>query len=373
MQYTYHIRQIEQELVNTHGWLKPYKMNELAGASALDRQQKELEQRKKDARLTEIKEKASRLSLSRQNSRQLSVSYKKLSKKNIAVNDWNEVLDSVAHQTEWRNLFSEDEIDQAYQTITSNKKLMESSGTSGTDSSDYEEVNDYQVIVSEEEIEETEVSETNHRTYQIKKNPQFCIRNSSSKSIKISKYNGHISDKDRYSNTDLGYKNEFTRTQIFTPLNIDKMHVKEGVIPFPVIRSRNKVIHVTNSSSNNTRKIHSSIIKARSYTRSSINSKDSLMQIRSAFCPTSYLESQLSPDRSLNRPKSANSKNKTLPQNSITKVVKQQNKKYNIAPDSPEAHPNQLKSFTIHCVKVQLKPKNNYTSCGRLLANYIKR
>lgn len=342
-------------------------MNELAGAPALDKQQKELEQRKKDARLTEIKEKAHRLTLSRQTSRQLSVSCKKLSKKNIAVTEWNEVLDSVAQKIEWRNLFSEDEMDEAYQKITSNRKLTESPRTSGSDSSEYDEMEDYHPNLSEEsgEIEFSKSPE-------IKKSSKIVLKNSSSKSIKMNRFGMQSCEKDRYSSSDLGVKNEFTKTQIFTPINIEKLQTNEVITPFPDIKSRhNKAIHIT-TFNKSSRIIRSSTLKSRTYARVSVSGKDPLMQIRSAFVPAPFAESQ-SPDRSLNRPKSANSKNKLALQSHITKIVKQYNKKLNLLPDSPENQPKQPKSFTVQCVKVQLKPKNKYTNCGRILSNYLRR
>jgi hypothetical protein len=367
LQYSYHVRQIEQELVITHGWLKPYKMNELAGAPALDKQQKDLEQRKKDARLSEIKEKAYKLTLSRQTSRQLSVSCKKLSKKNIAVTEWNEALDSVAHKIEWRNLFSEDEMDEAYQKIASNRKLTESPRSSGSDSSEYGEMDELHPDLFEESGE-IEFS----KSPDIKKSSKMVLKNSSSKSVKINRFGMQSCDKDRYSSSDLGVKNEFTKTQIFTPLYIEKLQAHEASTPFPDIKSRhNKAIHIT-TSTKSSRIIRSSTLKSRTYARASVSSKDPLIQIRSAFAPAPFAESQ-SPDRSLNRPKSANSKNKAILQSNITKIVKQYNKKLNLVPDSPETLQKQPKSFTVQCVKVQLKPKNKYTTSGRTLSNYVKR
>lgn len=128
MQYTFYLQQIEQELVLNHGWLKPYKMKELAGAPALDKQQKELELKKRDERMTEIKEKMRKISVKHVKRESLKgTSTIKLP--HVAIDEMNESL-SGGEKSEWRDFFTEEEMDEAYQSISIMKLLPESENSS---------------------------------------------------------------------------------------------------------------------------------------------------------------------------------------------------------------------------------------------------
>ena len=126
LQYTFYLQQIEQELVLNHGWLKPFKMKELAGAPALDKQQKELEQKKREERLNEIREKVKKSAM--KNVTRDSFKGTHTIKLPPIPSDATENIYS--EKSEWRDFFTEEEMDEAYQSISLMKLYPESENVS---------------------------------------------------------------------------------------------------------------------------------------------------------------------------------------------------------------------------------------------------
>jgi hypothetical protein len=141
LQYTFYLQQIEQELVLNHGWLKPFKMKELAGAPALDKQQKELEQKKKEERLNEIREKVKKIAL--KHVRKDSLRGTSTIKLPPIPSDVSDNLSG--EMSEWRDFFTEEEMDEAYQSISLMKLLPESENVSENSDSNSSSGDSYRV------------------------------------------------------------------------------------------------------------------------------------------------------------------------------------------------------------------------------------
>ena len=101
-------------------------MKELAGAPALDKQQKELEQKKKEERLNEIREKVKKIAMKHVRRD----SFKGTSTIKLPPIPSDATENIYSEKSEWRDFFTEEEMDEAYQSISLMKLLPESENVS---------------------------------------------------------------------------------------------------------------------------------------------------------------------------------------------------------------------------------------------------
>ncbi|CAG9318299.1 unnamed protein product [Blepharisma stoltei] len=144
LEYTYLLRNLEIELLHTHGWLKPSKMKEISGTPAQELLQKKLEEEKREVKMQEMKEKAkfainSRRPSTKEGQQKLNKrknSIKPKHEREISENEWNQVFDEFPIDTSLSKYFSLEEIERAQK----NEGLEDegSNDTSGSDSGDSE-------------------------------------------------------------------------------------------------------------------------------------------------------------------------------------------------------------------------------------------
>jgi hypothetical protein len=393
LQYTFYLQQIEQELVLNHGWLKPFKMKELAGAPALDKQQKELEQKKREERLTEIREKVKKIAM--KHVRKDSLKGTSTIKLPPIPSDATDNLN--AEKSEWRDFFTEEEMDEAYQSISLMKLLPDSENVSEHSDSNSSSGDSYRVDSLPPITHTRRLSYKGERVTSEKRNKKRKKKPLNSSSLKPNKLNS----------TSLERNESFTPNQFsISPMKVNNLS-SDKVYLSPYHKARLSDIDSSNPhassfdeshpiaepslkypnfrpSSRNTQKLTTSLQTMKLIpTRSSNMHKSRLLDNRKIMKPALNsaknkhvrLDELLSITNSNTETRSGNT---SRPESELDHIGSRKISLYNnltkhpnFKQKIPNRHdPSQKRNFIIQSVKVQLLPlaaKKSNASCGKMV------
>lgn len=395
LQYTFYLQQIEQELVLNHGWLKPFKMKELAGAPALDKQQKELEQKKREERLNEIREKVKKISLKHVRKDSL----KGNSTIKLPPIPSDELTDNInAEKSEWRDFFTEEEMDEAYQSISLMKLLPESENVSEHSDSNSSSGDSYRVDSL------PPITHTRRISY---KGERVTSENRNKKRKKKKPLNSNSLKPNKLNSTSLERNESFTANQFsISPMKVNNLS-SDKVYMTPYHKARLSDIDSSNPhassfdeshpivepslkypnfrpSSRNTQKLATSLQTMKLIpTRSTNMHKSRLLDnrniMKTGFNTAKNKHVRLDELLSItNSNPETQSGNTSRPESELDHIGSRKislynnlTKHHNLKQKPPSKHdPNQKRNFIIQSVKVQLLPlaaKKSNASCGKMV------